>query len=113
ASTAYHTFVAYCAARSVAPIHGVGRFAKTAVKCERPIMASADVKTIVAIVYQRNDPRKAMAPRMIAARRNGSIAKSPCIMSVDVGCDPRMCIGKKFQRTRASSAFSAIIADIH
>src|SRR5262245_25657564 len=35
----------------------------------------------------------------------------PCIMSVNVGCDPRMCIGKKFQSTSASSAFSAIIAD--
>jgi hypothetical protein len=50
-----------------------------------------------------------MAARMIAMSRNGSIASSPCIMSVNAGSTPRMCIGKKFQSASALTALSAII----
>ena len=39
----------------------------------------------------------ATAAAIMTARKNGSMASRPCIVSVNVGCCPRMCMGKKFQ----------------
>lgn len=42
-------------------------------------------------------------------RTNRFIAKIPCIVSVNDGCIPRMCIGKKFHKIKLFTEFPNII----
>jgi hypothetical protein len=49
---------------------------------ESETIASPDVTTSVVMVYPRNQPRYAMAASTTAASRKGSMARSPCIVSV-------------------------------
>src|SRR5512132_3195919 len=71
--------------------------------------AGTRTSTIVAAEYSRNQPLDDVTASTSVTRTKGLMARSPCIVSVNVAGTPRMCIGKQFHKTRLSTAFAQII----
>ena len=74
--------------------------------------ANAKTSTMVATEYHRNQFLKATAPNKMLSSTKGFIARSACIVSVNVGSTPRICIGKKFHSSRVSITFANIASAI-
>ena len=57
----------------------------------------------------RNQFRNAATPNPTVSKTKGLLVRIACMVSVNVGSTPRMCIGNKFDNTKPLTAFPTII----